>query len=321
MPLHRAWEMQYHNDPYLRKLSVDDLLKRFADLTSVMTKDLPDGRMHINSDLSIAERYSHTIEEFQIRGLNYLGDTDEVLKTAHIAQPNSPKVLKALKKLANKSWPKSILVKFGTREHMASLFLEGKGRISLAATYDDPSLGLARSDDESLVSFYLHPKEAHRMYSVERLPNNGSRMVDLDVPFLGSVELKRRSSMPCYVYCMAEACDVRLFDDFTSPTSDVTACVVIKEPEQFIRRLTDAISKSLPGWQSNVGAVTYYDPFFVNVNDVVPFACKNFRFQYQKEQRFVCLQSKPEHVNAEKHVYFELGPLTDCADFIWLRRW
>lgn len=94
--------------------------------------------------------------------------------------------MRALQIFASKSWPDPILVKLGERKHMASLLLEGMGRISLAKTYDDPSLGHARTDDESQTSVYVHPMDAHRPMTVVHYPN-GSRGADEPIQFLHTI--------------------------------------------------------------------------------------------------------------------------------------
>ena len=153
---------------------------------------------------------------------------------------------------------------------MASLFLEGKGRISLAKTYNDPSLGRARADDESHISTYVHPMDAHRLMAVEHCTNGGSRGVDVDVPYLGGVEVSLRATSEFYVYCMAERGDVRMFDDFTTPISDVDTCVIFTHPDEFKARIRNATAANLPGWKPFDSPVVYVDPFFSRVHQLIP---------------------------------------------------
>jgi hypothetical protein len=72
---------------------------------------------------------------------------------------------------------------------MASLLLEGKGRISPASFYNDPSLGRARSDNEAQIAAYVHPIDAYRFMGV-RAEGNGTAAVDIDVPYLGSTRIE-----------------------------------------------------------------------------------------------------------------------------------
>jgi len=100
-----------------------------------------DGRIGLSpaiEDISKMERFTHVLEEFVIRGLDHR--QPGILEAMQAPKPGSPKVRRALQTLAGKIWPNDSLVKFGERKHLAALFLQGKGRISLAKTYDDPSL-------------------------------------------------------------------------------------------------------------------------------------------------------------------------------------
>ena len=318
----QAWRLQYRKDRYLRDLSDSDLFARAGDLMTVALEHSIDGRIGlspINEDASKAERLTHVLEEIIIRGIDYR--QRGIVEATHVPKPRSPKVMRALEALAGKSWPNPLLVKFGERKYMASLFIEGKGRISLAKTYNDSSLGYARADDESQISVYVHPTDAHRLMAVQHHPDGSSRGVDVDVPYLGSVKVDLQANSDFYVYCMAQSCDVRMFDDFTTPTSDVDTCVIVTRPDEFKARIREAIAAKLPGWKPVDSPVMYVDPFFGRVHQLAPQFCKHFRFQYQKEHRLLWLPPEPDQLTTPAptdHVYFDLGPLTDCAKLIWL---
>ncbi|MDQ6664909.1 MAG: hypothetical protein M3Z23_11000 [Acidobacteriota bacterium] len=318
IPRQEAWRLQYRNEPYLRDLSNDDLFVRAGALMTAVTQHSEDGKLaivSIDKDWSPMERFTHALEEFAIRRVGHREPA--VIKAMHIPQPNSSKVKRAPKILSKNTWSDPIMVKFGTRKHIASLFLEGKGRISLARTYKDSSLGHARADDESQISVYVHPMDAHRLRAVEHF-ENGSRGIDVQVPYLGSVQIQWRANSDFYVYCLAQSCDVRMFDDFTTADSDVDTCVVITEPHKFMERIKTAIAIQLPNWKPIDGPITYLDPFFVRVEHLPPQFCKHFRFSYQKEHRLVWIPPNPEQASFPDHIYFDIGPLTDCARLIWL---
>src|ERR1035441_1609425 len=156
----RLWRLQYRADRYMRHLSNDELFVRAGDLMTVSLAHAEDGRIALSpalDDPSNGKRFTHLLEELAMRGIDHR--QPQILEAMQAPKPNSPKVRRALHVLANKSRPGPILVKFGERKHMASLFLEGSGRISLARTYNDSSLGRARSDDESQISAYVHPMD------------------------------------------------------------------------------------------------------------------------------------------------------------------
>jgi hypothetical protein len=261
-------------------------------------------------------RFRHgLLEEMVIRGINHYHEN--VINAMTPPLPRSPKVLEALRKVANRNWPEAILVKFGSRRHMSDLLLSGRGRISLASTYNDESLGYARTDDESYTTGYVDPSDAHR-FMVIGGEGNFSAGSDINVPYLGSVPVTIRANTPFYVYCMADVADPRLFDDF----AEADACVVVKHPDDFKERIERQCAAKLPGWKFLAGPVIYFDPFFCRPHQMIPFFWKHFRFGYQKEYRLVWLPPTREHVTAPlvEHIYFDLGPLTDCAELVWLRR-
>jgi hypothetical protein len=316
---HKAWRLQYREDRYLRDLSNSELFARAGDLMTVTLVHSRDGTIGPSPiSENKMKRFTHVLEELVIRGLNHR--QPGIVEAMRAPRPNSPKVKRALQILAGKSWPNPVLVKFGERKFMASLLLKGQGRVSLAKTYNDPSLGYARADDESQISVFVHPMDAHRLMAVEHDPN-GSHGVGVDVPYLGSVRVDLQATGDFYVYCMAESCDVRMFDDFTTATSDVDTCVIITRPDQFRARIREAIAAKLPAWKFLDCPVMYVDPFFGRVHKVAPQFCKHFRFEYQKEQRLLWLPPDPDHATkpaSPDHLHFELGPLTDCAELIWL---
>jgi hypothetical protein len=120
---------------------------------------------------------------------------------------------------------------------------------------------------------------------------------------------------------MAESCDARMFDDFTTPTSDVDTCVVVTRPDEFKRRIREAIASKLPSWKLLDSSVLYGDSFFSRAHQLVPHMCKHFRFEYQKEYRLLWLPPQSERSTNSippEYVYFDLGPLTDCARLVWL---
>ncbi len=238
----------------MRDLPTDDLLRRAGDLMTAMLVYTSEGKIGIEpieGDLSKMERFAHVLEELALRGVDYRQPA--VLEALNMPKP--PKVRRALQALAGRSWPQPILVKFGKRQHMAALLHEGKGRVSPAGFYHDPSLGRARTDKEGRLRSYVHPIDAHRFMGV-RQDGEGTRAVDIDVPYLGSAEIELYALSDFYVYCMTESYDARLFEDFDD------TCVVITRPAEFTSRLQHAIESSLPGWKFYSAPVVYFDPFF-----------------------------------------------------------
>jgi hypothetical protein len=306
-----VWQLQYRGNRYMRDLPNDALSTRVGDLMTAMVTYTSDGKFGmkpVEGEFSEMERFAHALEEMAIRGLNHrqVG----VLEALNL--PNEPKARRALTALAGRSWPEPILVKFGKLQHMAALLLGGKGRVSPASFYADPSLGRARSDNEARIAAYVHPTDAHRFMGV-RADGDGASAVDLNVPYLGSTWIELHAKTDFYVYCMAQSCEPRMFADFDE------ACVVITRPEEFTSRIQNAIAEKLPGWTFIAEPVIYFDPFFARPHQMYAQLCKHFRFSYQREYRLLWLPPSPEQAPADvpwDHVPFEIGPLTAYAKLI-----
>ena len=89
----------------------------------------------------------------------------------------------------------------------------------------------------------------------------------------------------------------------------------------FKTRLVRAIAGEIPGWRAMDRSIIYIDPFFSRIHQLVPHFCKHFRFEYQKEYRMLWIPPETDQTSFHKgpdHIYFDLGPLTDCAELIWL---
>ena len=313
MPRQEVWKLQYRDDPYLRHLPNADLLTRAGDLVAASLVHTPEGLIGLRpmeSDLSAIERFAHVLEELAIRGLDY--KQEPVRDALQVPKPDS--VRAALKRLAARKLPEQILVKFGRREHMSALFLEGKGRISPASYYSDPSLGRARADNEARVTAYVHPLDAHRYFGVQHTADGGSAAVDVPVPYLGSTPIEITATSDFYVYCMASTCDARMFVDFDH------TCVVIKDTSAFIACLRDAVALVLPDWQFVAAPVEYFDPFFARPHQLTAQVSKHFRYEYQKEFRLLWVPPSQEEAEkwAWEHIEFQLGPLTRYSELIWL---
>lgn len=165
--------MQYREDRYMRDLPNAELFTRAGDLIIVSVHHSKFGKL--SPCPSKIEQFTHVLEELAIRGIHHrlafpvariaaaiasrfvllVPQQKGIAEAMRLPKPNSPKVRRSLKILERRTWPRPRLVKFGSRHQMPSLFLEGKGRISLAATYDDASLGY---DKESEMTVYVHPK-------------------------------------------------------------------------------------------------------------------------------------------------------------------
>jgi hypothetical protein len=102
--------------------------------------------------------------------------------------------------------------------------------------------------------------------------------------------------------------DLSLFDDFGADS-----CVIIKDPETFAARLKTAFASILPGWYFHHNPVEYFDPYERKRNEYFDAAmCKDFRFAYQREYRFLWFSQQGD--DAVDFKFSEAGSLEDIAE-------
>src|SRR5207249_1358376 len=127
-----------------------------------------------------------------------------------------------------------------------------------------------------------------------------------EIPVIG--DLRRTvSSADYYVLCMACGYHPSLFADFKADS-----CVVIKNADEFARRMEKATMSQLPGWDCHYGPLQYFDPYEVVRNEMFhTHMSKHFSFAYQMEYRFVWFHLQCVPITAYKDL--DVGSLEDIA--------
>ena len=76
-----------------------------------------------------------------------------------------------------------------------------------------------------------------------------------EIPIIG--DLKRSVSTSSNYYTLCLSCDFEpiIFEEFNND-----ACVVVKNPEEFARRLEQETKEQLPGWYFHHNPIEYFDP-------------------------------------------------------------
>ena len=110
---------------------------------------------------------------------------------------------------------------------------------------------------------------------------------------------------------MSTALSPRLFLDF-----DADACLIIKEPNNFINRILESFAKQCPYWYGRPEIVEYVDPLKPSFKKVDVFKTKHFRYAYQKEIRLVWLPSNPQ--KELQHQEIEIGNIKSFSELISL---
>ena len=180
-----------------------------------------------------------------------------------------------------------MLFRFSERQWNKEFIQTGRVRISPASYYNDTAAINAVRDDELRLKWY--DKQLTQ----------------------GILEAKNY-----FCLCLSSEYDYRLFIDFQSDS-----CVAIKDPVAFSQRFRHAIShhnKEYPA--SRIAQLTecpiiYYDPFtLVPPEQAVEVQfCKQFRFAYQTEFRFVLTPAEDRQLEP---FFLNLGNIMDIAEIV-----
>lgn len=189
-----------------------------------------------------------------------------------------------------------VLFRYDGRQRIEELVYQGRIRIGPASFYRSLESDAARADDEVAKHAFI-PGEYTRVTT-----QNGS-----EIPVRG--DIRRTVSTPnYYTLCLSCDWDRALFTDFGAD-----ACAVIRNPEAFAARLEAAARPHLPEWYFHYNPVTYFDPYELPQGQYFDAGmCKDFRFAYQREYRFLWFHR--QGIEAEEFKYLELGSLTDIAE-------
>lgn len=274
--LHLRWREQYRRERYMEHLKIEELRQRAGDVMTNLEELTPEGKIGAvafdGEGRVWGEKWTHVLEEFQLRFGPYpAGWSEDVL--AHVQHPKVRYARLPSEYLALAS-RRDVLLKFGKRAHMESLFEQGQIRIAPASGYQDPSLNPAVHDDELSFESIAPPGFT---VAVSTKPEG------LFVPVGGMRELRMKSTSPTdyFVYCMSFSAQPRLFGDF-----EADACVVFTNPNEFVARVATAVQPVLPGYAHAHGKVSYADPHFYHGRPVIAMT-KHFRFAYQREFRLI----------------------------------
>jgi hypothetical protein len=194
------------------------------------------------------------------------------------------------------------LVKYGKAQFLEPMLKQGRVRISPASYYAEPSLNAAIRDDELEVTLFVGPLGR---VGFGKIPG---KLAAAASPTLRE-QIRKRIGTNYYVYCTSNALLPRLMVDF-----EADCCVVIHDPDEFNKRISQAVSQYLPNWHMINGLVEYYDPLHANELQVDVLTWKNFRYAYQREVRSAWLP--PEPVDRLEPLDLILGPLDDISEIV-----
>jgi hypothetical protein len=310
-PQHVVWREHYRRNRYGRYLKQGELNWRFRDILFNMLTLTPEAKIGVLANQPVAGRWwelmTHVLEEFFLRHGPYpAGFTKDILHSS--PYPDFAGVLAAKAASAFASRPpytSPVLLRHGSPKHMTALYERGEIRVRNAGYYKMPDHNGAVRDDE----LRLHVSLALDRDSVLKVFKNPQ---DMPADYKGQrLDFRFDHQRDFWLFCLTSSLEPRLFVDF-----DATACVIIKDPAEFAKRLRAAGAKYFPGSDCKNGPVSYVDPLLPKTAKLFVPMCKNFRYEYQREHRFIW--SPPPAAASISFGDVTLGPLTDIANLIIL---
>lgn len=306
MKLHQTWRLQYRQRRYLEFADLDKIEQRTKDIIANVTTLTEKGQIGLHSMEKEGgywmRLFTHILEEHSLRDSGFRPGFMKDASVPVASFPRQPGAIEVLKGRAidlNKC-----IFKFGKRVHLEALLNEGKLRIAQASYYSDPSLNAAIRDDELQFNFEMHLKG----FRIQTLDQRTRQPTGETYP-IGNVSMTKRMPSDYWILCLAHAYPLRAFDDFGAD-----ACLVIREPQLFEKRLMDAVAQTKLAHGGIIDGVDYLDPFNSDPTKMIPFFSKHFRYAYQKELRvvWVPLKSSPKL----KPLFITIGSIADVAELL-----
>ena len=249
---------------------------------------------------------THALEEFRLTYGPYpAGFTGEVHREEKFPDLAGALAQKAASALAARGLEsRDVFLRFGKPEHMTVLFEEGRLRVQPASEYSKPDhTGAVRDDELALeVSLYLTRDTIRQV-----VKNPQDVPEDLDWK---RVDFRFSRPNDFWLYCVSSSVESRLFVDFNA-----SACVIIREGEEFRRRLLAAGAALFPGARARDGNAIYIDPLRPRTARIDVPMSKHFKYAYQAEHRFIW---EPASTAPLAYKDLELGSLKDIAELVLL---
>lgn len=286
------WEFQYEIYRYLSRVKELDLVARYKSIIRNMRALISPDRHIIPIQSFLSSWYWYRKEhqtrlEFFLRGTSVPVEPPVgILDNAPVAAPARPRHPNAA----------DVLFRYGPSQRMQAMVERGSIRIGPASFCRDLERDEARADEERAKNSFVSGRYT-RIITQE----------GKEIPIIGDV--RRTVSAPDYfVLCMSCDWDPTLFDDFGSDS-----CVIVRDPEAFAQRLELAVKLVLNDWYFHHNPVEYFDPYEMPRHQYFDASmCKDFRFAYQREYRFLWMHMDGREVDGFK--FLELGPLDGIAE-------
>ncbi len=299
----KDWKEEYRSRRAYAHLTDKQLCERYVSLLENMIEFDDSGSAFIarNSVPYWSKRLCWTEEEFRVRSL--MNQAVE-LKQRELGRPR-PQLVAGRKLLSSIELPElgSYIVKFSGSRYVKDMLADGRFRISLASSYNDPSLNPALRDDELTAERFL---PAGTRLSV-KLEGDYQEIPGIVGPLCHTSHCE-----DFYVFCAAGIFDPRLFDEFQAD-----ACLIVKDLHQFGLALIRGVAAAAGMTKVVHGSVHYLDPAHPSDLDHLVDMTKHFRYEYQKEWRIAWRSEHPLPKDAGS-ICVEIGPLANCCEAYYL---
>lgn len=286
------WQREYSVYEYLGSLSIDALCKRHNDILRNMRALTSSDRDIIPIESPLSSWYWYRKEhqtrcEMAKRGIKLpdaLSDIPLEVPTNHsvLYRPAHPNA-------------SDVLYRYGALNHCRDLLTKGEFQLKPASEMSKYEGDAARYDIETEKSRFTQGEHV-------KITTESGQII----PVIGDVT--HTTSLPnYYLYCTSADYDDALLAEFGG------ACVIIKNPEEFSRRLEKWGGQYLVGWNLYDLPVEYYDPYEPIRNQRIDAGFyKRIEFAYQREFRFVF--HHPRGVEAQETLTVKLGNIEDIAE-------
>jgi len=195
----------------------------------------------------------------------------------------------------------NVLYRFTEPKYAEALLMRGSLYLKCASEMEKHEGHNARYDIETKKSRYTLGKHT------KILTEDGKAL-----PIIGDVT-HTRSLPDYYLYCVSADYDRALLHEFGG------ACVIIKDPQEFSRRLQAWGRKQLVGWEFYDLPVEYYDPYEpIKDQRIDTGFSKRIEFAYQREFRFIFFN--PDGTAATALSPIEIGSIEDIAEIMIERK-
>jgi hypothetical protein len=205
------------------------------------------------------------------------------------------------------------LVKYGEAQFLRETIRTGEVYIKPASQYADDSLPDAIKADELKTAV----ETLRYLKKLQILDEPGGKVLgEIPIEDIRGWQVSRSLPMDYYVSCYSRLLAPHLFLAFEA----YDACLVIREPGEFLNRL-DAAMRARGLGRIWLGNVNYYDPWTPgetseDQSQIQPLTHKHFRYSFEREFRVAWCPRHPVEALEPMNVY--VGSLEGIADLVIL---